>query len=288
MGSRYGGLKQIDAMGPNGETVLDYSIFDAARAGFDRVVFVIRKDFEQAFREGIGGRASGRIEVDYAFQELSDLPQPFQVPAGRTKPWGTAHAILAGRGMIDCPFAVVNADDFYGADSYVKAAVFLNTMSGNECAMVAYPLEKTLSEHGMVNRGICEVDGGGNLAGVREYSGIRRERSGTIVGADPAGGIGELVPGVPVSMNFWAFPEVFMDMLAGEFEKFLSERGREEGAECYLPTVVDDLIRQEILKCRVLEADSKWFGVTYPGDKAHVAGAIARMIREGGYPERLE
>jgi NDP-sugar pyrophosphorylase family protein len=287
MGSRYGGLKQLDPMGPNGETVLDYSVFDAIRAGFDRVIFVIRKDFADAFREGIGARFSGRIQVDYAFQELTDLPEPYQPPAGRTKPWGTVHAVRAARDLVDSPFAVINADDFYGADAYVRAAGFLNQCAANECAMVAYPLENTLSEHGRVNRGICAVDADGKLASVEEFVKIGREESGKVNGTGLDGGIRELDPGALSSMNFWAYPAEFMDGIESEFLKFLEKHGGSETGECYLPTVVDSLIRDSKISCEVLETTASWFGVTYPEDKPHVVSSIGSLIDEGTYPSPL-
>ena len=287
MGSRYGGLKQIDPMGPSGETVLDYSLFDAIRAGFDHVVFVIREDFAEAFKEGVGSRFADRIRVDYAFQELGDLPAPFEPPAGRTKPWGTTHAIRAARHLIDGPFAVINADDFYGRDSYAKAAAFLGSEEAGECAMIGYSLVNTLSDHGTVNRGICEITDEDTLKGVEEYVKVGRNSEGSVTGEDLDGTRRPVDENGLVSMNFWLFPRGFFVHLEKEFLKFLSKHGKEEVSESYIPTVVDDLIRAEMLRCRVLGTNSPWFGVTYPEDKPHLVESIRGLIDAGEYPESL-
>lgn len=285
MGSRYGGLKQLDPMGPAGETVLDYSVFDAIRAGFDRVIFVIREDFAQAFREGIGTRFTDRIKVDYAFQRLDDLPEPYAPPAERTKPWGTSHAILAARHLVDSPFAVVNADDFYGRDAYARAADFMGKISADECGLVAYPLRNTLSDHGQVNRGVCEV-ADGVLKSVEEVLRIGREENGAVTGEWLDGTRREVSPDAPVSMNFWIFPTEFMAALEAEFLKFLAA-GIGVTGECYIPTVVDTLIRQGRTACHVIETDASWFGVTYPEDKQPVVEAIRALIAAGEYPDPL-
>jgi NDP-sugar pyrophosphorylase family protein len=286
MGSRYGGLKQLDPMGPCGETVLDYSVFDAIRAGFNQVIFVIREDFAEAFREGIGARFADRIKVDYAFQRLDDLPEPFVPPANRTKPWGTSHAILAARDLIESPFAVINADDFYGRDAYARAADFLGKVSASECGLVAYPLRNTLSDHGQVNRGICEVAVGGVLESVEEVLRIGRESDGKVSGEWLDGTRREIRDNAPVSMNFWVFPQEFMVGLGLEFEKFLKE-GIGETGECYIPTVVDSLIRQDKMVCHVIETSASWFGVTYPEDKQPVVESISGLIASGEYPAPL-
>ena len=222
--------------------MLDYSVFDAIRAGFDRVIFVIREDFAEAFREGIGARFADRIKVDYAFQRLDDLPEPYTAPPERTKPWGTSHAILAARQLVDSPFAVINADDFYGRDAYARAAGFLATITAGESGLVAYPLRNTLSDHGRVNRGICEV-ADGVLKSVEEVVQIGGESNGTVTGESLDGKRREVAPDAPVSMNFWVFPAEFIAALEGEFLKFLSN-GIGVTGECYIPTVVDSLIRQ--------------------------------------------
>ncbi len=287
MGSRYGGLKQMDPMGPNGETVLDYSVFDAIRAGFGKVVFIIREDFAEAFKQGIGSRFSDRIEVDYAFQKLDDLPAPFSVPEGRTKPWGTAHAVRAARDVVKEPFAVINADDFYGQDAYRAAATFLRDAAPSHYAMVGYPLENTLSDHGEVNRGICSRDAAGLLANVEEYVNISRGDD-TIVRGTALDGESKPIPdGTPVSMNFWAFTADFFGHLETHFTSFLESQGNGGKTECYIPTVVDDLIRSGQADCRVLDTTSHWFGVTYPDDKPHVVASINRLISQGAYPSPL-
>ncbi|MFD2257742.1 NDP-sugar synthase [Luteolibacter algae] len=287
MGSRYGGLKQLDPMGPNGETVLDYSVYDAIRAGFDRVIFVIREDFADAFREGIGARFADRIKVEYAFQKLDDLPAPYSPPATREKPWGTSHAVRAARGIIDEPFAVINADDFYGSDAYVKASEFLNNNTENSCGLIAYPLKNTLSDHGTVNRGICEVSKEGYLQNVEEIVKISRADGGMISGDALDGSKREIAPDAPASMNFWAFPANFMEHLEAEFVKFLADNVEKEKSECYIPTVVDSLISQGVTKCQVLETSASWFGVTYPDDKPHVVTSIRALIEKGDYPAEL-
>jgi hypothetical protein len=291
MGSRYGGLKQMDPMGPNGETVLDYSVFDAIRAGFQRVVFIIRRDFAQAFEAGIGARFAGKIEVAYAYQSLDDLPPGFTVPAGRSKPWGTTHAIRAARHLIDGPFAVINADDFYGRDSYQRAAAFLLTpraRDGTEhYAMIGYDLLKTLSDHGDVNRGICRTDAHGFLSSVEEVVKIQREPDGTILGNYLNGERRPVPSDAIVSMNFWAFDASFMARIEEEFLHFLQHHGHEEKSECYIPTVVDSLIRSGRADCAVLPTTSSWFGVTYPEDKPHVVANIQTLIAAGEYPSSL-
>lgn len=291
MGSRYGGLKQMDPMGPNGETVLDYSVYDAIRAGFGRVVFVIREDFAEAFREGVGARFADRIQVDYAFQKLNDLPEGFAVPEGRVKPWGTAHAVRAARDLVQEPFAVINADDFYGADAYVQAADFLShprtEMDRAHYAMVGYPLVNTLSDHGDVNRGICTRDEQGLLSTVEEYVSIEREEDGVVRGNSLDGSRREVSGLSPVSMNFWAFSRCFFDHLEVEFTHFIENFGTLEKSENYIPTVVDALIRGGKADCSVLDTTSHWFGVTYPDDKPHVVSSIADLIEAGNYPASL-
>jgi hypothetical protein len=289
MGSRYGGLKQMDPMGPHGETVLDYSVFDAIRSGFGRVVFIIREDFAEAFRSGVGARFADRIDVAYAYQRLDDLPAPFSVPEGRVKPWGTAHAVLAARNATSGPFAVINADDFYGRDAYERAAGFFRSSESGpgHYAMVGYPLINTLSDHGQVNRGICQTDSAGLLTSVEEYVNIEREADGVVRGNALDGSRRPIPSEAPVSMNFWAFTEGFFDLLGEEFAAFLKKNGGKEKSESYIPTVVDTLIRHQRADCRVLETSAKWFGVTYPEDKPHVSASIRSLIETGEYPDRL-
>jgi hypothetical protein len=291
MGSRYGGLKQIDPMGPNGETVLDYSVYDAIRAGFGRVVFVIREDFAEAFREGVGRRFADRIHVDYAFQKLDDLPGDFKLPEGRAKPWGTAHAVRAARHLVKESFAVINADDFYGSDAYLRAAVFLTSPRVEKhqahYAMIGYPLVNTLSDHGDVNRGICTCTDDGLLSSVEEYVKIQRDPDGVVRGNALDGDRKPVCEVSPVSMNFWAFTHCFMDHLEIEFSHFIQHSGHIEKSENYIPTVVDALIRSGKADCSVLETTSHWFGVTYPDDKQHVVASIRQLIENGEYPEDL-
>lgn len=292
MGSRYGGLKQMDPMGPNGETVLDYSVYDAIRAGFKRVVFIIREDFAEAFREGVGARFEDKIEVDYVFQKLDDLPDGFSVPEGRDKPWGTTHAIRAARHAISGPFAVINADDFYGSDSYQRIASYFqessaSTDSISHYCMVGYHINKTLSDHGNVNRGICSDDNG-FLTDVEEVTEIKRSEDGAIYGDGLDGNRREVSEDAVASMNFWGFGHEFFTQIEDHFVAFLKERGTEMKSECYIPTLVDELIRSGKADCRILETTSSWFGVTYPDDKPHVVEAIQKLIETGDYPTPLD
>ncbi|MDA7518211.1 NTP transferase domain-containing protein [bacterium] len=290
MGSRYGGLKQMDPMGPNGETVLDYSVFDAIRAGFSKVIFVIREDFAEAFQTTVGAKFADQIEVAYAFQKLDDLPEGHSVPEGREKPWGTSHAILAARDEIDRPFAVINADDFYGSNAYQQAANFLTrehpSSDKARYALVGYHIVNTLSDHGAVNRGICQIDNG-LLKGVEEVVEISRKDDNQIEGRGLDGNACLVEENVVVSMNLWAFPVSFLTELMDHFTKFLAEHGTEPKSECYIPTVVDNLVNRGIADCHVLETSSSWFGVTYPEDKPHVVASIAALIQNGDYPTPL-
>lgn len=290
MGSRYGGLKQMDPMGPHGETVLEYSVFDAIRAGFGKVVFVIREEFAEAFKQGVGARFADRIEVEYAFQKLDDLPGGFSIPAGREKPWGTAHAVRAARHCIDGHFAVINADDFYGQDAYQRAASFFDSLppgSDNAMALIGYPLENTLSDHGHVNRGICQTDEAGLLTNVEEFLNIEREQDGVVRGNALDGKRHIVADGTLVSMNFWAFSAGFFPALEEALTRFLAESGDQLKSECYIPTVVDHLIHAGHAQCPVLRTTSSWFGVTYPEDKPFVVESIAKLIGSGDYPSPL-
>ena len=289
MGSRYGGLKQMDPMGPNGETILDYSVHDAIRAGFGKVVFVIREDFAEAFREGVGSRFSDRIEIAYAFQKIDDLPNGIEVPAGREKPWGTAHAVRAARDVINEPFAVVNADDFYGANAYQTAADFLTTLANDstDYAIVGYYLSNTLSEHGGVNRGICTVNDKQLLTKVEEVVNISRKEGGAISGIDLESKEREVGEQDIVSMNFWCFSPAYFQQTETHFNEFLTEHINTPKSECYIPTVVDDFVAKGQATCKVLPTTSSWFGVTYPDDKPMVVTAIADLIKDGEYPSPL-
>ena len=289
MGSRYGGLKQLDPMGPNSETVLDYSVYDAIEAGFGKVVFVIRKDFFAAFKAAVGDKFKARIEVAYAFQELSDLPAGFAVPTGREKPWGTAHAVRAARNEIDTPFAVINADDFYGRDAYRQIADYFSRQADApelRSCMVGYPLKNTLSEHGTVNRGICLVEAG-SLKGVEEHTEIKQLADSGVAGLNLAGETVSIPEGAIVSMNFWGFTPALFTSLEAYFTDFLQARGQEMKSECYIPSVVDHLIQSEQTDCVVLQTEGTWFGVTYPEDKPVVQAKIQALVKQGIYPTKL-
>ena len=286
MGSRYGGLKQLDPVGPGGETLLDYSVYDAIRAGFDRVVFLIRRDIEKEFRGQIGSRYAGKIEVDYAFQELDALPAGFKPPAGRTKPWGTAHAIWCARHALSGPFAAINADDFYGEAAFRQIGAFLQSVSISArpatFSMAGYRLDKTLSEHGTVARGICQVGADGLLREIEELTDIARRADGHI-----ACGERILAGDVPVSMNFWGFtPQVF-PLLDKILCDFLARYATSEKSEHYIPSAVAEMIAAGDASVRVVPTDSDWFGVTYRDDKPRVVESIRRLVNEGRYPVRI-
>jgi NDP-sugar pyrophosphorylase family protein len=285
MGSRYGGLKQIDPVGPAGETIIDYSIFDALRAGFGKLVFVIRKDIEQQFREIVGARFEKRVAVDYVFQALEDIPSRFTVPAGRTKPWGTTQAILLAADTIHEPFAAINADDFYGADAYRSLAGQL--MSGSpDYSMVGFVLRNTLSDFGSVARGVCQVSDDGYLEHIAELTKVERDGNGAR-NTDAAGKVTKLTGDEPVSMNYWGFtPQVF-DQLRENFEKFLEKSGTDLKSECYIPNTVGELVRDGQARVKVLHSRDSWFGVTYREDRPRVVESIRGLIAKGIYPEKL-
>ena len=296
MGSRYGGLKQIDPVGPSGETVLDYAVFDALRAGFGRVVFVIRRDFEAVFRDQIGAKYAGRIAVDYVFQSLDALPAGCTLPAGREKPWGTGHAVWCARAAVREPFAVINADDFYGADAFAQLAKFLaspaasprgfDPMSGHrtprtlaaQFAMVGFTLANTLSEYGAVARGICTAGPGGLLQSITERTGILA----TEVGAGRA-----YTGSETVSMNCWGFTPALFAGLDRQLHEFLAAWSQDPKAEFYLPAAVSEMITRREATVRVLPSAGAWFGVTYRDDKPRVTAAIAELVRTGKYPAKL-
>jgi NDP-sugar pyrophosphorylase family protein len=284
MGSRYGGLKQLDAVGPSGEVVLDYSVHDALTAGFNKVVFVIRSDFQSEFEEKVLSRYRGQIAVDLAFQKLDDLPEGFTPPAERQKPWGTGHAILAARDVVGEPFLVVNADDFYGREAFSKMADFLDaTTPGLQIAMVAYPLQNTLSEHGTVSRGICTLAPDGTLSRVEELTGIARNEDG-ISGTDSAGEVRQLTGAELVSMNFWGFTPAVFEHLWALFAQFLDQGGLENPkSEFYIPSAVSEMIASGAAKASVLHSEGRWFGVTYKEDSAAVAAALKQMTTSGLY-----
>ncbi|MGB0414818.1 MAG: nucleotidyltransferase family protein [Coraliomargarita sp.] len=289
MGSRYGGLKQLDPMGPQGETVLDYSVYDAIQAGFGKVVFVIRRDFSEAFKDAVGNKFEDRIEVAYAYQDLHDLPAGFSLPEGREKPWGTTHAVRAARDEIDTPFAVINADDFYGRDAFVQLVRYFSEQSDEpelRTCMVAYPLKNTLSEHGTVNRGVCAVSAS-KLQRVEEILEIAAQASGTVTGKNEAGDTVEVDSNALVSMNFWGFTPAIFASIESQFIDFLRERGSELKSESYIPSIVDSLIQSGQTSCAVLETSANWFGVTYPDDKPFVQKSIGKLIDNREYPKGL-
>ena len=293
MGSRYGGLKQIDPVGPSGEAILDYSVFDAHRAGFGKVVFIIRRDIEQVFREQVGSKFEGLLPVDYAFQDIADLPPPYVVPPGRAKPWGTAHAIRAARDIVREPFAAINADDFYGRDAFAKLAAFLGNADAQErvppvhpFAMVGYRLDQTLSDFGSVARGICKVSPEGKLEKVTEMTKIVRTPSGAENRDDPAAPVA-LTGGERVSMNLWGFTPALFGELEARFPAWLEANVAREKAEWYIPFVVDELVHEGKATVDVLPTDSAWFGATYREDKPLVAAAIRRLVDAGEYPPNL-
>ena len=305
MGSRYGGLKQVDPVGPSGEAILDYSVFDAHRAGFGKVVFIIRKDIEEVFRSQVGAKYEGLLPVDYAFQDINDLPAPYTVPEGRTKPWGTAHAIRAARHAVHEPFAAINADDFYGRDAFARLADFLGRADAQErvppadvgradaqervpprFAMVGYKLDLTLSDHGSVARGICQVTPEGKLSGVTEMTKLVRTPGGAENREDPAAPV-KLTGAERVSMNLWGFTPALFDALEERFPAWLARRGAEEKSEWYIPFVVDEMIHEGAASVEVLPTESAWFGVTYREDKPLVTDAIRALVDAGEYPASL-
>jgi NDP-sugar pyrophosphorylase family protein len=285
MGSRYGGLKQIEPVGPSGEAIIDYSIYDALRAGFGKLVFILRKEIEQAFRETVGARFEQRIAVDYVFQELDKIPAPFTVPAGRTKPWGTTHAILMAADAIREPFAAINADDFYGAESYRLLAQHLRP-NVDDYAMIGFILRNTLSEFGSVARGICRVDRDDSLEGVVELTSIERQ-GGEIRNTDAEGRVTPLTGDEAVSMNMWGFTPRIFPQLRERFESFLRANSGDLKRECYIPSTVNELVAAGQARVKVLRTHDSWFGVTYREDHPRVVESIRSLIRAGAYPERL-
>lgn len=289
MGSRYGGLKQVDPVGPSGETIMDYSVFDALRAGFGRVVFVIRRDFEEVFRTTIGAKYEGVIAVDYAFQSADDLPSGFTVPESRVKPWGTAHAIRAARGAVSTPFAAINADDFYGRDAFQRLAAFLTRAQASDkprFAMVGYRLDQTLSENGSVARGVCQVRADGLLVTVTEMTKLVRMPGGAENRECPECPVA-LTGAERVSMNLWGFTPALFGALEARFPAWLKANADNPKAEWYIPFVVDELVGEGAAEVEVLPTESAWFGVTYREDKPQVVAAIQALVDSGEYPVKL-
>lgn len=290
MGSRYGGLKQIDPVGKNGEIIIDYSLYDAVHAGFKEVIFIIKREIEEDFKEIIGNRMSKILHVRYAYQAIDDIPEGFLIPDGRVKPWGTGHAVLACRDLIDAPFAVINADDYYGREAFQKMYDFLSSVQDNEkyqYGMIGYNLKNTLTENGHVARGICTVENG-RLSNIVERTHIEK-RDGKAQFTEDS----ETWTAIPfdsvVSMNLWGFTPSIIRELQGQFSAFLNRELREDPlkAEYFLPTVVNNLLQNKKASVRVMTSKDKWYGVTYRLDKPVVEKAIAELIAAGVYPEKL-
>ena len=280
MGSRYGGLKQLDAIGPSGETIIDYSVYDAIKAGFTKVVFIIRKDFEQEFKSKITDKYEGQIQVEFAFQDLNDLPDEFTCPEGRGKPWGTGHAILSARNVINEPFVAINGDDFYGRESFKVVADYYNK-GANNFSMVAFQLDKTLSIFGGVTRGLCTVKDE-KLDTVIETDNLQKTDNGVSSDREI-----ELDGSEPVSMNVWGFTPILFKYLEEKFVEFLSKNGTEMKSEYLIPSVVNELIQSGQETVHVLRSGATWFGVTYKEDKPYVEGEIEKLVNKGEYPGKL-
>lgn len=289
MGSRYGGLKQLDGLGPHGETIMDYSIYDALRAGFGKVVFVIRKDFEQDFREKILSKYEGHVPVEVVFQSTDKLPEGYTCPADRTKPWGTNHAVLMGKDAIKEPFAVINADDFYGRNAFeVMAKDLMRPREGKgDYSMVGFRVGNTMTENGSVARGVCSTNEDGNLTSVVERTAISYDKDHNIVFTDENGVEQTLEPTTPVSMNLWGFTPDYFDYSEREFKKFLDKDINTPKAEFFIPLAIDALIQNGEATVKVLDTDSKWFGVTYAADRPGVVEKFAELHASGEYPEKL-
>lgn len=290
MGSRYGGLKQLDGLGPSGETIMDYSVYDALRAGFGKIVFVIRKDFEQEFREKIISRYEGHVPVEVVFQDIHNVPDDYKerINPERTKPWGTNHAVLMGADVIREPFAVINADDYYGSESFQALADFLRGVGGkqrNYC-MVGFNIDNTLSENGGVSRGLCHVSADGMLTDVTECHGIQR-KNGHLVQTLADGSEAPFPEDASVSMNMWGFTPDYFDYSKKAFAKFLDSNAGELKSEFYIPSVVNDLIQNGEVTLKVEHTPSKWFGVTYAADRPDTVAHFQRLVDEGKYPTPL-
>lgn len=287
LGSRFGGIKQLEPVGVSGEIIMDYSIYDAIKAGFNKVIFIIRKDLEKDFKEVIGNRIAEKVEVEYAFQELTNLPKGFTVPEGRTKPWGTGQAVLSCKGLIKEPFVVINADDYYGSEAFVKVHDYLVETSENngDYCMAGFVLGNTLSENGTVTRGVCQVNEEGNLIDIKETKAI--EKKGTNAVSIEEGKETELLLSTSVSMNMWGFQPSLLEDLEDGFVEFLKENGQELKSEYLLPEEVGNLIKKGKASVKVLSTNDKWFGVTYKEDKPIVMESIKELVDKGLYPIKL-
>ena len=289
MGSRYGGLKQLDGLGPNGETIMDYSIFDAIRGGFGKIVFVIRRDFEQDFRDKVLSKYEGHIPTELVFQAIDDLPEGFTCPADRAKPWGTNHAVLMGKNVINEPFAVINADDFYSRDAFAVMGKWLSELpegSTGKYSMVGFRICNTLSENGTVARGVCGKNEAGMLTDVVERTEIMRV-DGTICYKDENGEWQPVGEETPVSMNFWGFTPDYFQYSEAQFVDFLKENIDKPKSEFFIPLVVDTLINSGKATCEVLDTTAKWFGVTYAADRPGTVEKIQALVDAGEYPNKL-
>lgn len=289
MGSRYGGLKQLDGLGPHGETIMDYSIYDAIQSGFGKVVFVIRKDFETDFRKKILSKYEGHIPVEVVFQSITDLPEGFTCPEGRQKPWGTNHALMMGKSVIHEPFAIINSDDYYGRNSFEVMAqelMALPTGSAGHYSMVAFKVGNTMSESGSVARGVCTSENG-YLSSIVERTAIAYDEHHNIAFTDENGQVQRIAPSTPVSMNFWGFTPDYFDHSEKAFVKFLQEHINEPKSEFFIPTLVHELVHKGTAKVKVLTTESKWFGVTYSADRQGVVDKFAELHAQGLYPDKM-
>ena len=292
MGSRYGGLKQLDGLGPNGETIMDYSIYDAIQAGFGKIVWVIRKDFEKDFREKILSKYEGHIPCEIVFQSLDKIPEGYSVPEGRTKPWGTNHAVMMAKDVIKEPFCVINCDDFYNRDCFMVIGKFLSQLSENskgKYAMVGFRVANTLSDNGAVSRGVCAKDEKYLLTSCVERTEIERKEDGRVAYKDENGDWVNIPDTTPVSMNVWGFTPEYFDYSDKYFKEFLDSESTKSNpkAEYLIPWVVDKLIKSGKATCEVLDTTSKWFGVTYSADRPSVVAKIKKLVDEGVYPNKL-
>ncbi|PVX52644.1 nucleotidyltransferase-like protein [Balneicella halophila] len=288
MGSRYGGLKQMDGLGPSGETIIDYSIYDAIRAGFGKVVFVIRESFKEEFKKSFDKKLSGKVDIDYVCQELTDIPKGTKLNPERKKPWGTGHAVLVAKDSIKEPFAVINADDYYGIKAFEQMHHFLTEeVTPNSCAIMGYELGKTLSENGTVSRGVCSINEHNQLTEIHERTAIERNVNGQIVWKDEAGKELPLDAITPVSMNFWGFHPSIFELAQPKFIKFINEKGLELKSEFYIPFMVDELRKEGKMEAVVIPIDSEWFGVTYQADREPTVAKIQQLVDDNIYPENL-
>ena len=287
MASRYGSMKQVQGFGPSGETIMEYSIYDAVHAGFGKVVFIIREEFLDMFKKTFGSKLEGKIKVDFAFQELSKFTGGRQIPEERKKPWGTAHAVLCAKGIVNEPFAVINADDFYGRDSFVKAYDFLTKqVADDNYAIIGYELKKTLSDNGSVSRGVCKVDINGNLIDINERTKIFRNAEGIITYEDEDG-LHEVNEGASVSMNFFAFEPHFIDQCEKYFSDFLDKEINNPKSEFFIPLVVDRVVKNGEGTVKVIPTSAQWFGVTYKEDAPDVKASVDKLVADGVYPASL-